>query len=616
MLERIQETASYLKSKMKTQPETAIILGTGLGSLVNEITDKYEISYESIPNFPVSTVEGHSGKLIFGKLGNKEILAMQGRFHFYEGYAMTEVTFPVRVMRELGIKTLFVSNAAGGMNPDFEIGDLMIITDHINFFPEHPLRGKNIPYGPRFPDMSEAYSKELIRKANEIATEKGIKVQHGIYIGTQGPTYETPAEYKMFRILGADAVGMSTVPEVIVANHCGIQVFGISVITDLGVEGKIVQVTHEEVQKAADAAQPLMTTIMRELINRAEYMEEKNRTEISTIGEFGLIKRLTESIQIQNPETQYGVGDDAAVLEFGNKQTLVTTDLLMEGVHFDLVYTPMKHLGYKSAIVNFSDIYAMNGTPKQITVSLAVSKRFCIEDLEQFYEGLQLACQVHGVDIVGGDTTSSVTGLAISITCIGVADKDQIVYRNGAKETDLICVSGDLGAAYMGLQLLEREKAVFEGQEEANPDFAGKEYLLERQLKPEARKDIIEALAKENIRPTAMMDISDGLSSELMHICTQSHTGCRIYEERIPIDYQTAVMAEELNMNVTTCALNGGEDYELLFTVPLTEHDKVASMKGVKVIGHITKSELGCGLITRDGQEFELKAQGWNPLKK
>jgi purine-nucleoside phosphorylase len=254
---------------MKTQPETAIILGTGLGSLVNEITDKYEISYESIPNFPVSTVEGHSGKLIFGKLGNKEILAMQGRFHFYEGYAMTEVTFPVRVMRELGIKTLFVSNAAGGMNPDFEIGDLMIITDHINFFPEHPLRGKNIPYGPRFPDMSEAYSKELIRKANEIATEKGIKVQHGIYIGTQGPTYETPAEYKMFRILGADAVGMSTVPEVIVANHCGIQVFGISVITDLGVEGKIVQVTHEEVQKAADAAQPLMTTIMRELINRA-----------------------------------------------------------------------------------------------------------------------------------------------------------------------------------------------------------------------------------------------------------------------------------------------------------------------------------------------------------
>ena len=269
MLERIQETADFLKSKMHTHPETAIILGTGLGSLVNEITDKYEIGYETIPNFPVSTVEGHSGKLIFGKLGNKDIMAMQGRFHFYEGYSMKEVTFPIRVMRELGIKTLSVSNAAGGMNPSFEIGDLMIITDHINFFPEHPLRGKNISYGPRFPDMSEAYNKALIRKADEIANEKGIKVQHGIYIGTQGPTYETPAEYKMFRILGADAVGMSTVPEVIVANHCGIQVFGISVITDLGVEGKIVEVTHEDVQKAADAAQPLMTTIMRELINRA-----------------------------------------------------------------------------------------------------------------------------------------------------------------------------------------------------------------------------------------------------------------------------------------------------------------------------------------------------------
>ena len=268
MLERIQETADFLKSKMHTHPETAIILGTGLGSLVNEITDKYEIGYETIPNFPVSTVEGHSGKLIFGKLGNKDIMAMQGRFHFYEGYSMKEVTFPIRVMRELGIKTLFVSNAAGGMNPAFEIGDLMIITDHINFFPEHPLRGKNIPYGPRFPDMSEAYNKGLIQKANEIAQEKGIKVQHGIYIGTQGPTYETPAEYKMFRILGADAVGMSTVPEVIVANHCGIRVFGMSVITDLGVEGKIVEVTHEEVQKAADAAQPLMTSIMRELINR------------------------------------------------------------------------------------------------------------------------------------------------------------------------------------------------------------------------------------------------------------------------------------------------------------------------------------------------------------
>lgn len=344
-------------------------------------------------------------------------------------------------------------------------------------------------------------------------------------------------------------------------------------------------------------------------------MQELNRTEISTLGEFGLIKHLTNQIEITNSETIYGIGDDAAVIN-NQAQTLVTTDMLMEGVHFDLVYTPLKHLGYKSAIVNFSDIYAMNGTPKQITVSLAVSKRFCIEDLEQFYEGLKLACQLHHVDIIGGDTTSSLTGLAISITCIGTASKEQIVYRNGAKETDLICVSGDLGAAYMGLQLLEREKAVFQGQKEVNPDFTGKEYLLERQLKPEARKDIIEKLQQEGIKPTSMIDISDGLSSELMHICTQSNTGCRIYEDRLPIDYQTAVMAEELNINVSTCALNGGEDYELLFTVPLTEHDKVSTIQGIKVIGYITKPELGCGLITRDNQEFELKAQGWNPLEK
>lgn len=269
MLEKIKETASFLKQRMHTNPKTAIILGTGLGSLVNEITDKYEIKYEEIPNFPVSTVEGHSGKLIFGKLGNKDIMAMQGRFHYYEGYNMKEVTFPIRVMRELDIETLFVSNASGGTNPDFEIGDLMIITDHINHFPEHPLRGKNISYGPRFPDMSEAYSKELISKALDIAKEKGIKVQQGVYVGTQGPTFETPAEYKLFRIFGADAVGMSTVPEVIVANHSGIKVFGISVVTDLGVEGKIVEVTHEDVQKAADEAQPKMTTIMRELINRS-----------------------------------------------------------------------------------------------------------------------------------------------------------------------------------------------------------------------------------------------------------------------------------------------------------------------------------------------------------
>ena len=269
MLQKIQETAEFLRGKMTTTPETAIILGTGLGSLVNEITDKYEIEYKDIPNFPLSTVEGHSGKLIFGKLGNKEIMAMQGRFHFYEGYSMKEVTFPVRVMRELGIKTLFVSNAAGGMNPDFIIGDLMIINDHINFFPEHPLRGKNIPYGDRFPDMSAAYDKSLIAMAKEIAAEKGIRVVEGVYLGTQGPTFETPAEYRMFHRMGGDAVGMSTVPEVIVARHCGIRVFGISVITDLGVEGIVVECSHEEVQKAADEAQPKMTTIFREIINRA-----------------------------------------------------------------------------------------------------------------------------------------------------------------------------------------------------------------------------------------------------------------------------------------------------------------------------------------------------------
>ena len=269
MLEKIKETADFLKAKMTTSPETAIILGTGLGSLVNEITDKYEIEYKDIPNFPLSTVEGHSGKLIFGKLGNKEIMAMQGRFHYYEGYSMKEVTFPVRVMRELGIKTLFVSNAAGGMNPDFLIGDLMIINDHINMFPEHPLRGKNIPYGDRFPDMSKTYSPELIAMAKEIAAEKGIRVVEGVYLGTQGPTFETPAEYTMFHRMGGDAVGMSTVPEVIVARHCGIRVFGISVITDLGIEGVVVEVSHEEVQKAADEAQPRMTTIFREIVNRA-----------------------------------------------------------------------------------------------------------------------------------------------------------------------------------------------------------------------------------------------------------------------------------------------------------------------------------------------------------
>ncbi len=340
------------------------------------------------------------------------------------------------------------------------------------------------------------------------------------------------------------------------------------------------------------------------------------RTEIATLGEFGLIRHLTEGIELKNESSKYGVGDDAAVLSYpADREVLMTTDLLLEGVHFDLTYVPLKHLGYKSAVVNFSDIYAMNGTPRQITVSLGLSKRFSVEDMEVLYAGIRLACEEYGVDIVGGDTTSSLTGLTISITCIGDVERGKAVYRNGAHETDLICVSGDLGAAYMGLQLLEREKlALKDADGDVQPDFAGREYLLERQLKPEARRDIIQKLREAGIQPTAMMDISDGLSSELLHICTQSKVGCRIYEEHIPLDYQTAVMAEELNMNVTTCALNGGEDYELLFTVPIADHEKVAEMEGVKLIGHITKPELGCALITRDGQEFELKAQGWNHL--
>ena len=339
------------------------------------------------------------------------------------------------------------------------------------------------------------------------------------------------------------------------------------------------------------------------------------RTEIATLGEFGLIRHLTENIELKNSSTFKGVGDDAAVLDYKDKQVLVTTDLLLEGVHFDLMYVPLKLLGDKSAVVTFSDIYAMNGQPKQITVSIGISKRFSIEDMEELYSGIRLACDVYGVDLVGGDTSASLTGLSISITCIGEGEKGKVVYRNGARDTDLICVSGDFGAAYMGLQLLEREKKVFNGEKDFTPDFSGKEYLLERQLKPEARKDIIEMLRNAGVQPTAMMDVSDGLSSELLHISKESNVGCRIYEDRIPIDYQTAVMAEQFNMNLVTAALNGGEDYELLFTVPLTDHEKVSEMNGVKVIGHVTKPELGNYLVGRDGGEVELRAQGWNSLE-
>ena len=340
----------------------------------------------------------------------------------------------------------------------------------------------------------------------------------------------------------------------------------------------------------------------------------EKQTEISTVGEFGLIDRLTAELPKINASTIKSVGDDAAVLEYPDTQVLVSTDMLVEGIHFDLTYVPLKHLGYKAAVVNFSDIYAMNGTPRQITVALGVSSRFTVEHIEQIYSGIRLACEMYGVDLVGGDTTSSRSGLIISITCIGDAKKGSVVGRDGAKDTDLICVSGDLGSAYMGLQLLEREKIASAGQKEFKPKFEGKEYLVERQLKPEARRDIIQKLAEAGITPTSMIDVSDGLSSELLHICKASDTGCRIYEDRIPIDYQTAVMAEELGMNLVTAALNGGEDYELLFTVPLHTHDTIQKMAGVKVIGHITKPELGCAMITRDGAELPLKAQGFNHL--
>ena len=350
-------------------------------------------------------------------------------------------------------------------------------------------------------------------------------------------------------------------------------------------------------------------------------MTENKRTEISTLGEFGLINHLTQNLTARNDSTIKGVGDDCAVLNY-KKKVLVTSDLLTEGVHFDLIYTPLKHLGYKAAMVNFSDVYAMNGFPRQLIVSIALSKRFCVEDLEQLYDGLKLACEEHGVDLVGGDTSSSLTGLTLSLTCLGEAEEGRIVYRSGAKDTDLLCVSGDLGAAYMGLQVLEREKAVYEQQVREHktqvpfqPDFAGKEYLLERQLKPQARRDIVELLQQADILPTSMIDVSDGLSSELLHICKQSHVGCQVYEERIPLDYQTASMAEHFNMNVSTCALNGGDDYELLFTVSLSDYEKVKDIPQIRIIGRIQKEEYGCQLVTRDGNEFELKAQGWNPLQ-
>ncbi len=340
----------------------------------------------------------------------------------------------------------------------------------------------------------------------------------------------------------------------------------------------------------------------------------ENQTEISTLGEFGLIDRLTKDFALRNPESKLGAGDDAAVLEMGDRSTLVTTDLLLEGIHFDLRYVPLKHLGYKAAVVNFSDIYAMGGDPKQITVSLGVSSRFTVEHLDALYDGIRLACEIYGVDLVGGDTSASVTGLVISITCLGTVEKGKEIRRSGARPTDLICVSGDLGAAFMGLQLLERENRVGaeSGDPNFQPDFAGKEYILERQLKPEARKDVIRMLRENGLTPTSMMDVSDGLSSELLHICKASDVGCRVYEDRIPIDYQTALMAEELNMNLVTAAMNGGEDYELLFTLPLADNEKIKSLPGIKMIGYITEPQLGAAMVTRDGAVIPIRAQGWN----
>ena len=354
-------------------------------------------------------------------------------------------------------------------------------------------------------------------------------------------------------------------------------------------------------------------------------------TEISTYGEFGLIKHLTKDLKTVQPSTEKSIGDDCAVMDFNKgkntkeSRVLMTTDMLLEGVHFNLEYVPLKHLGYKAAVVNFSDIYAMNGTPTQITVGLGISKRFSVEEIEELYSGIRLACERYGVDLVGGDTCASMTGLTISITCLGVADEKDIVYRNGAKLNDLICVSGNLGTAYMGLQLLERELMVqratnygnnpSKGETEGPSAFEGKEYLLERQLKPEARRDILEALRKAGVKPTAMMDISDGLSSELMHICSQSNVGCCIYEDKLPIDYQAAALAEEMNLNIVTCALNGGEDYELLFTCSLDDYEKLIPVEDLYIIGHITKPEYGCNLIGRNGEELALKAQGWNAFE-
>jgi thiamine-monophosphate kinase len=343
--------------------------------------------------------------------------------------------------------------------------------------------------------------------------------------------------------------------------------------------------------------------------------EHNNKTPISELGEFGLIEHLTKGLKLKNLSSRKGVGDDAAVLEYPDKQIVVTTDLLLEGIHFSLIYTPMKHLGYKAAVVNFSDIYSMNALPKQITVSIGLSKKFAVEDIDAIYEGINLACDNYGVDLIGGDTSASVTGLIISLTVIGEGVKKDLVYRDGAQINDLICVSGDLGAAYMGLQLLEREKAIYDGDPEIQPDLSGYDYILKRQLKPEARKDIIEILQNLNIKPTSMIDVSDGLSSDILHICKNSNVGCKIYQDRIPIDPTTIAIAEEFHMDPVIPVLHGGEDYELLFTIPLKFLEKINTIPQISLLGHICKQKEGMYLITTEGNSVELKAQGWNTLK-
>jgi thiamine-monophosphate kinase len=347
-------------------------------------------------------------------------------------------------------------------------------------------------------------------------------------------------------------------------------------------------------------------------------LEDKNtqKTSLAELGEFGLINHITKYFKIENSSTVIGIGDDAAVLDASEKQTLVTTDLLIEGVHFDLTYMPLKHLGYKAVMVNLSDVYAMNGIAEQITVSIAVSNRFPLEAIEELYSGIQLACETYKVDLVGGDTTSSTKGILISVTAIGKVEKEDIVLRSGAKETDLIVVSGDLGAAYLGLQVLEREKQVFKVDPNNQPDLDNYTYLIERQLKPEARRDISGFLKELAVKPTAMIDISDGLSSEIMHICSQSKVGCKIYEEKLPLDPQVISACEEFNIDSTMVALSGGEDYELLFTVPIADFEAIKGNPNFSIIGHITAENQGLNLVTRAGQEIELKAQGWNSTKE